>query len=446
MSIEESICPEKLYGSYGKLEINKSDSKLIDKIFFNGIIHSTSLMEIAIYKFIKMSNNHDFLHIIDISDNSITLPKYKCTLAEIDTKTMDINIKIKIMYNMIKAVYFLHINNIIHRDLKPENILWNDENDIKIIDFGIAYIGEYNYRITEPINYNVYSLFWQAPEIKNKKFYTNKIDIWALGVIFLKLLIFIEDKNIYDLLSSYKHVISLNSYIRQHIYRPSEPDRFAHLFSNPLIFDLILNMIDFNVGSRFDIIECINHPLFAELKSKDVLPVKNINYNLIYADKHTQRKKFLKYILAVADNYKLSNKTLLYAYMIYDNLYFIINEKEIKLDYEYNIICLSCMYVAISLCDGNEDVINVRSIATCIKTIIKILDYNLYYYTPIDYLIKKTKHNLDELSLDLLNLYIDMKYTNIKLMVSDTIESFSGGKEEGGDMGGDDVGEDDRRC
>lgn len=428
MSTEENICPEKLYGSYGKLEINKSNSKLIDKIFFNGIIHPSSLKEIAIYKFIKQSNNHDFLHITNITDDSITLPKYKYTLTEIDTKTMDLNIKIKIMYNIIKAVYFLHINNIIHRDLKPDNILWNDENDIKIIDFGIAYMGEYNYRITEPINYNVYSLFWRAPEIKNKKFYTNKIDIWALGVIFLKLLIFIEDKHIYDILSSYKHVISLNSYIRQHIYRPGNPDRFAHLFSNPLIFDLIINMIEFNAEKRFDIINCINHPLFTELKSKDVLPVKNINYNLIYADKHIKRHKFLKYMLAVADNFKLSNKTLLYSYMIYDNLYFILNEKTLILDYEYNIICLSCMYIAVSLCDGNDDVINVRSIATCVKTIIQLLDYNLYYYTPIDYLIKKTKYNLDELSLDVLNLYIDMKYTNIKLMVNDTITEF-GNKE-----------------
>ena len=36
----------------------------------------------------------------------------------------------------VVGVYFLHKNQFIHRDLKPENLLIDNENRIKICDFG----------------------------------------------------------------------------------------------------------------------------------------------------------------------------------------------------------------------------------------------------------------------------------------------------------------------
>lgn len=35
-------------------------------------------------------------------------------------------------------MYFLHKNGFIHRDLKPENLLVDEENRLKICDFGWA--------------------------------------------------------------------------------------------------------------------------------------------------------------------------------------------------------------------------------------------------------------------------------------------------------------------
>jgi serine/threonine protein kinase len=34
------------------------------------------------------------------------------------------------------GLYFLHKNGLIHRDIKPENLLLNNENILKICDFG----------------------------------------------------------------------------------------------------------------------------------------------------------------------------------------------------------------------------------------------------------------------------------------------------------------------
>ena len=45
---------------------------------------------------------------------------------------------LKILYNMICAVAFIHSTNIIHRDLKPANILIDSDCNVKICDFGLS--------------------------------------------------------------------------------------------------------------------------------------------------------------------------------------------------------------------------------------------------------------------------------------------------------------------
>lgn len=42
------------------------------------------------------------------------------------------------IYQILKAVLYLHSGNVIHRDLKPSNILLNKQCDLKICDFGLG--------------------------------------------------------------------------------------------------------------------------------------------------------------------------------------------------------------------------------------------------------------------------------------------------------------------
>lgn len=44
----------------------------------------------------------------------------------------------KLMYQMLKAVKFMHDNNMIHRDIKPENLLISKNGILKLWDFGFA--------------------------------------------------------------------------------------------------------------------------------------------------------------------------------------------------------------------------------------------------------------------------------------------------------------------
>ena len=45
---------------------------------------------------------------------------------------------IKIVYNSLCAMSFLHLANIIHRDVKPANILIMSDCNVKLCDFGLS--------------------------------------------------------------------------------------------------------------------------------------------------------------------------------------------------------------------------------------------------------------------------------------------------------------------
>jgi len=45
---------------------------------------------------------------------------------------------IKVIYNCLLALSFVHLSNVMHRDIKPANILLNSHCSVKICDFGLA--------------------------------------------------------------------------------------------------------------------------------------------------------------------------------------------------------------------------------------------------------------------------------------------------------------------
>lgn len=45
---------------------------------------------------------------------------------------------LKIIYNALLGISFVHFTNVIHRDIKPGNLLLTANCDIKVCDFGLA--------------------------------------------------------------------------------------------------------------------------------------------------------------------------------------------------------------------------------------------------------------------------------------------------------------------
>src|SRR6266568_1485337 len=55
-----------------------------------------------------------------------------------DEKKLPIERAVKIALGMCDALDYMHKRGIVHRDLKPENVMVDENDNIKLIDFGIA--------------------------------------------------------------------------------------------------------------------------------------------------------------------------------------------------------------------------------------------------------------------------------------------------------------------
>jgi serine/threonine protein kinase len=49
---------------------------------------------------------------------------------------------VEIIYKCAKALHYAHGRGVIHRDIKPSNIMLTIDNDVRIIDFGIAIVSD----------------------------------------------------------------------------------------------------------------------------------------------------------------------------------------------------------------------------------------------------------------------------------------------------------------
>lgn len=91
---------------------------------------------------------------------------------------------------ILEGIKYIHQKDIIHRDLKPDNIMFqtqNDLNSLKIVDFGLA-----TKSTEEKFQFpKCGTPGYVAPEIanleKNIYKYSNKCDIFSIGVIMFKL-------------------------------------------------------------------------------------------------------------------------------------------------------------------------------------------------------------------------------------------------------------------
>jgi serine/threonine protein kinase len=92
----------------------------------------------------------------------------------------------KFVQQIIEGIKAMKAKNIVHRDLKLANILVSKDFILKIADFGLARFMEKDDLLLKSI---VGTPLNMDPLILEKKGYSEKCDIWSLGVIFYQILV-----------------------------------------------------------------------------------------------------------------------------------------------------------------------------------------------------------------------------------------------------------------
>ncbi len=95
---------------------------------------------------------------------------------------------IHIAIEVLKALDYIHANGVVHRDLKPENILVDDNDHIKLIDFGIASDSASRRLTYANFTATLGTPDYIAPEQVKGKRGDGRTDIYSLGVILYEML------------------------------------------------------------------------------------------------------------------------------------------------------------------------------------------------------------------------------------------------------------------
>ena len=179
--------------------------------------------------------------------------------------------EIKNILNQLNKVFKVMLkNNIIHRDLKPENILikYIDEKKnkfkIKLGDYGLAR------KINKEASTLCGSIITMAPEIQLGYNYTNKCDLWSIGII-IYFMLFVEYpfKNIQEITSNKKRKVC----------------------NDDCLNDLMNNLICFSPDKRINWDDYFNHPFF----QKNTFDYLNSELDFILCEFHVLKQYLWKH-------------------------------------------------------------------------------------------------------------------------------------------------------
>jgi p38 MAP kinase len=213
--------------------------------------------------------------------------------AVIHDKTFQVNEEhIKcFVYQILRGLKYIHSAGVIHRDLKPSNVVINTNDELKILDFGLA-------RQTDVTMTGYIATRWyRAPEVLfNWTHYTKSADIWSVGCIMAELILRRAlfpgqdvkdhfDKIIALLGSPSEELMKKFTSIDTKVYIASLPKKekqdLSTLFPNVSkgFLDLLERMFDLDPDSRISAEEGLAHPYLSDYADLSDEPSCEIPYD-----------------------------------------------------------------------------------------------------------------------------------------------------------------------
>jgi serine/threonine protein kinase len=95
---------------------------------------------------------------------------------------------IRIAIGLLDALEYIHANGVVHRDLKPENIMVDEQDNIKLIDFGIASDSAARRLTYANFTATLGTPNYISPEQVKGKRGDGRSDIFSVGVILYEML------------------------------------------------------------------------------------------------------------------------------------------------------------------------------------------------------------------------------------------------------------------
>lgn len=277
--------------------------KKIQKAFEHKIFAKRTLRELKILRLLKHDNvlnlkslmlprsREDFQDIYMVSE---LVEGDLYSIIKSPQKLEEDHIKF-IIYQILRGLKYQHSANVLHRDLKPRNILISSKCEVKICDYGLARLLNYNEaQKTDNMTDYVATRWYRAPELLlANEGYDAKIDVWSVGCILAEMylrkpfLMGTDWKNqlylIVDLLGTpseeeldFVENDKAKSFLLN--YPHKEPGKFDVIFdvakTNLQGVDLLKKMLSFDPRTRISVQEALQHPYLEELYCPEDEPTR----------------------------------------------------------------------------------------------------------------------------------------------------------------------------
>jgi serine/threonine protein kinase len=253
-----------------EVAVKKMDYANIDEKLKKQITRETELMKTLTHE--NIVELYDVIYDPKISDYIYLILEY-CHQGDLskflNKRPMKEKYAKKYMIQLIEGLKYLSENNIIHRDLKPQNIMVTNNDIIKICDFGFArYVDQHQSMLKTLCGTPLY----MAPEIINHSKYSNKADLWSIGIILYEILF---AKRPYNATTFYNLVQQINN---NSLVFPN------YIEISTSCQDLIKSLLIKDPEKRISWTGFFNHPWFTNKVHNIINKSISLNEILLFSD------------------------------------------------------------------------------------------------------------------------------------------------------------------